>query len=213
MITHRVMPGECLASIADRYGFTNPLVIYNDPANQGLRHARTDPNVLLAGDEVAIPDAKMRIVTGATEQRYRFVVHRQPVYLKLRLVNRDGSPKSGLAYAVEYQGRVVHGTTDSGGGIVHEVPPHLPSAEVVVRDGQEDRRYQVALGYLDPVEEREGLRQRLKSLGYYVDVPGIPDELLFRYAMYAYEHAHDLPPQHYPPDQQMYHKLRLDYRS
>ena len=192
MTTHTVLPGECLASIAERYGFTNPRVIYDHPANEALRRARPDANVLLAGDEVVIPDRKTRVVTGATEQRYHFVVDRQPTYLRLRLLNPDGTPRAGLPYRIEYQGQVFPGTTSGDGTIVHEVPAWLPYATVIVTDGDREQQYRVALGYLDPVTDENGLRERLRNLGYYVDVPGIPESILLQHAIHAYQHANDL---------------------
>jgi hypothetical protein len=66
VISHVVAPGECLASIAEHYGFADPAVIYNHPENAALRRERPDPNVLLAGDVVAIPDRKLRELRAAT---------------------------------------------------------------------------------------------------------------------------------------------------
>jgi hypothetical protein len=212
MITHTVIPGECLASIAERYGFTNPRIVYDDPANEPLRRVRPDPNVLLAGDQVVIPDRKVRTVDASTGSRYQFVVDREPVYLRLRLVDSAGKPRSGLPYRIEYRDQIVHGTTDGAGAIAHVVPPDLPSALVVVTDAGEDEQYQVALGYLDPVMHKDGLKQRLQNLGYYVEVPGVPPQLLLEYATYAYQHANDLPPTGYP-DHTMYSKLTQEYCS
>lgn len=193
MQTHTVLPGECLGSIADRYGFTHPRVIYDDPANEALRRARPDPNVLLAGDEVVIPDKKVRVVSGATGQRYHFVVDRQPTWLRLRLLNPDGTPRAGLPYRIEYQGQVFPGTSGADGSIVHEVPPWLPYAMVYVTEHGREQQYRVALGYLDPVDDENGLRQRLRNLGYYVDVPGVPESILLQYAIHAYQCANELP--------------------
>lgn len=212
MTTHTVLPGECLASIAERYGFTNPRVIYDHPANAELKRARPDPNVLLAGDEVVIPDRKLRTVTGGTEQRYHFVVDRQPTYLRLRLLNPDDTPRSGLPYRLEYQGQIHPGTTGADGSIVQEVPSWLPGALLTVTDGGREEKYQVALGYLDPVTDSGGLKQRLKGLGYYVDVPGVPEDVCLRHAIHAYQHANDLPPTGYP-DSHLYHKLVKEYCS
>jgi hypothetical protein len=212
MRTHRVLPGECLASIAERYGFLDPRVVYDHPANEALRQARPDPNVLLAGDEVAIPEPRVRTISGGTEQRYRFVVNRQSTWLRLRLLEPDGSPRAGLPYRIEYQSQVVTGTTGGDGSIVHEVPAWLPSARVIVTAGDREETYQVALGYLDPVTHDEGLRQRLRNLGYYVEVPGVPETVLLEYALYAYQHARDLPRTRVP-DSALYGHLLKDYCS
>lgn len=193
MITHTVIPGECLASIADRYGFTDPRVVYDHPANAALRAARPDPNVLLAGDEVVVPDRQARTVTRATEQRHRFVVDREPVYLRLRLLDGAGKPRAGLAYRVEYQGQVLHGTTDGDGTVVQAVPAYLSSALVVVTDQGRNEEYQVALGYLDPVTSESGLRQRLENLGYTLPVDTVPADVKLRFAIHTFQVDHGLP--------------------
>ena len=212
MKTHRVLPGECLGSIAERYGFTNPRVVYDDPANEALRRVRPDPNVLLAGDEVAIPDRKVRTVSGGTEQRYHFVVDRQPTFLRLRLLNPDGTPRAGLPYRIEYQGHVFPGTSGADGTIVHEVQAWLPYAMVIVTERGHEHEYRVALGYLDPVTDQDGLRQRLRNLGYYVEVPGVPESILLQHAIHAYQHAHDLPVTS-AADTALYGKLLVEHCS
>jgi hypothetical protein len=193
MITHTVSPGECLASIAERYGFTNPRVVYDHPANEALRAARPDPNVLLAGDQVAVPERQVRTVTGATEQRHRFVVDRKLVYLRLRLLDGAGKPRAGLPYRVEYQGQVLHGTTDGDGTVVQVVPAYLSSALVMVKDQGRDEQYKVALGYLDPMTSESGLRQRLANLGYILPVDAVPADIKLRFATHSFQVHHGLP--------------------
>ncbi len=194
MTTHTVIPGECLASIAERYGFTNPRVIYDDPANENLRRARPDPNVLLAGDQVVIPDRKLRTVHGGTERRYRFVVDHQPTYLRVRLRSADGKPRAGLPYRVEYRDRVIHGKTGADGSITHEVPASLPAALLVVTDHGRDERYQVALGQLDPVTTESGVRQRLGNLGLLRPIDGITADMALRFALHSFQLREGLEP-------------------
>ena len=212
MGTHSVMPGECLESIAHRYGFTDPHLIYDHPDNAALRRARPDPNVLLPGDEVVIPEREVKWFDAATEQRHRFVVRRRPVLLRMRMLDGAGKPRSGIPYRVEFQQTVLHGVTSANGIVEQPVPAWVPQARVTLDCEGAEERYDVALGYLDPVTHEEGLRQRLKALGYYVEAPGIPEDVRLRHAIYAYEHANDLPATGYP-NSDLYEKLVEHYCS
>lgn len=60
-----VKKGECLSKIASQYGLTwQQLWHHND--NQKLNHKRKDPDVILEGDEVFIPESKPLIITMRT---------------------------------------------------------------------------------------------------------------------------------------------------
>jgi len=58
---HVVQSGEHLAAIARSYGLTSTTAILRDPANADL-FTRRNPNVLLPGDEITIPDPKEKRV-------------------------------------------------------------------------------------------------------------------------------------------------------
>ena len=190
MNTHTVAPGECLASIAERYGFTNPRLIYDHPANEALRRARPDPNVLLAGDQVVVPDLKVRTLESvATEHRYRFVVAREPTWLRLRLQEAAGIPRSGLPYEVSYGQTTLHGVTDSDGRIEQEIPRDLTMATVSVGAGRSRETFQVGLGFVDPVTTDGGLRQRLGNLGFLLPLDGVPEATALRFAIHSFQLA------------------------
>ena len=212
MGTHSVMPGECLESIAHHYGFTDPRLIYDHPGNAALRRARPDPNVLLPGDEVVIPERQVKWFDAATEQRHRFVVRRRPVLLRLRLIDGAGAPRSGIPYRVEYQQTVLRGVTSSDGVVEQPVPPSVPQALVTLETGATEEAYRVAFGHLDPVTHEDGLRQRLQALGYYVEAPDVPESIRLRHAIHAYQHANDFPPTG-EPDERLYGKLIEHYCS
>lgn len=193
MISHVVAPGECLASIAEHYGFADPAVIYNHPENAALRRERPDPNVLLAGDVVAIPDRKLRELRAATEQRQRVVVKRRPVELRLRLLDDQRQPRAGLPFVVEFQDQSIRGTTDGDGVVTAAVPSWLPAATVRVSDHGTEEVFQVALGYLDPADSADGVMQRLTNLGYRCEIPGLPADVALRFTISNFQRGTGLP--------------------
>src|SRR5262245_8080430 len=88
---HTVEPGDCLTSIATRYGFAKWQTIYDDPANADFRALRKNPNVLAPGDRIFIPDRQLGLKDGDTDARHRFRTAEPKIVL--RLVVRDESWK------------------------------------------------------------------------------------------------------------------------
>jgi len=92
---HKVRQGECISSIAGKYGHF-PETIWNDPANAQLKSKREDePNILYAGDVVVIPDKRLKEESGATDERHRFVKKGVPVQFRLRLMERSVEEQIG----------------------------------------------------------------------------------------------------------------------
>lgn len=80
---HTIRQGECIESLADRYGFF-PDTLWKHADNSELRDLRKDQNILQPGDVVVIPDLTRREERVATEQKHTF--RRLGVPAKLRVV-------------------------------------------------------------------------------------------------------------------------------
>jgi hypothetical protein len=87
MKTLVVQQGDCISSIAEEYGFFWR-TIWNDPQNAELKRKRKDPNLLMPGDEIFIPDKTVKTETGATEQRHKFVKKGVPAKLRIKILKR-----------------------------------------------------------------------------------------------------------------------------
>ena len=68
-----VTQGECLSSIARRFGITDWRTIYNHPENAEFRRRRPNPNILYPGDEIYAPPRELRNEPCSTGQRHSFV--------------------------------------------------------------------------------------------------------------------------------------------
>ncbi len=161
---HPVAPGESLESIAFRYGHFSPY-LWEHADNAGLRDERGDPNVLLAGDRVAVPAPRERSRPAATGRVHRFRRRGVPSLLRFRALVGD-RPLAGQPYVVEADGAEHRGTTDADGTLECHVRPDLPDAVVHVGRPPFVQTYRLSLRTVDPVGEAAGVRGRLANLGY-----------------------------------------------
>jgi murein L,D-transpeptidase YcbB/YkuD len=164
MTKHKVKQGECILSIAENNGFFWE-TLWNSSDNSDLKRKRENPNELEPGDIVVIPDKQLKEVTGGTEQKHRF--RRKGVPAKLRLqVKRNDEPRANVPYQLTIDGDTKTGQTDSNGIIEEAIPPNAVQAELKIGDVGNEEIYTFNLGTLDPIDTDNGIKGRLRNLGY-----------------------------------------------
>lgn len=163
---YKVKQGDCMSSIARRTGhFWETL--WNDPANSELQAARNDPNVLLMGDQVTVPQLRPKQEPGATEMRHRFVRRGEPSKLRMQVL-RDNQPLANQPYELIIDKTITRtGTTDPEGKIETPIPGDAKRGELFVGEEPKRYRYTLALGAVQPSDSLDGVQQRLKNLGFY----------------------------------------------
>jgi N-acetylmuramoyl-L-alanine amidase len=174
MAWHIVEPGECVSSLAQRYGLV-PRQIWDDDANKDLRQQRGDGNVLLAGDRLFIPERAPKSVERPTGALHRFRRRGVPAKFTTRLVD-DGAPKVDRPFVVEVAGKTIRGRTDGTGKVEAWIPPAARELDLTVGEGEGAARYHVLLGELDPVDTLRGAQARLANLGFDCPVDGADGE-------------------------------------
>jgi hypothetical protein len=163
MIEYTVRQGDCLASVAQNHGLFWK-TIWNDPANAELKRLRKDPNVLMPGDVMHIPERRLNWVNGATEVRHRFVAKGTPAKLRLRLL-QEGQPRANVSYVLMLEGKIIRGTADNDGWLEQSIPPGAQQGRLIIGESREEHR--ISLGHLDPVDQISGVQQRLRNLALY----------------------------------------------
>ncbi len=161
--THIVKPGECVATIAAKYGVPWKTV-WDAPENATLRRTRTDPNVLATGDKVVVPKPKPRQETAQAGQNNKFVVKREKVRLYLQL-KAGPDPLGGEEWELVCGDRHAKGTTKSDGIVEAEIPADQTEATLTLP--KRKQKYTLALGELDPIDTIRGAQARLHNLGLY----------------------------------------------
>lgn len=165
MPKHRkVTQGDCLASIAAEYGFVSFAEIWEHPGNAGLRAKRGNPNVLMPGDTVYIPDVPERVEGARVTAVNPFRLPGEPVWLRLRLTDATGSPLAG-EFAVTVGAAVTRGAVGPDGRIEVKVPADARMADLALAAAPGES-WTLQLGGLHPAEYVCGVQARLNNLGY-----------------------------------------------
>ncbi|HVN07117.1 MAG TPA: peptidoglycan-binding protein [Bryobacteraceae bacterium] len=163
-MNYTVSQGDCIYSIAAQYGFLWK-TIWNHPQNAALQQQRQNPGLLLPGDTVFIPDKTPRIESKPTDQQHVFVKEADKFVLRLQLLDRNHNPRTGLSYVLSVDGNLTNGTTDGEGRIEVPISPGASQAQLTVQDQGESEKYQLNLGYVNPIDDSTGHQQRLTNLG------------------------------------------------
>jgi hypothetical protein len=145
--------------------------LWDDPANADLRSLRREnPNAIMAGDVVVIPDLRQTSSTIATGARHRFRRRGVPAKLRFQVLD-DGEPVANAPFVLEVDGRTIEGKTTGEGLVEASIQPSASHARLRVQRPAEDDddegvlEYDFQLGQLDPADTLSGARQRLVNLG------------------------------------------------
>jgi hypothetical protein len=182
-----VTENGCIASLAFEQGFS-PDTIWGHPENAKLKELRGDPNVLLAGDLVYVPDLRTKKLSCTVDGKHRFRRHGVPAKFRLQLLDED-LPRAALAYRFECGTAVYEGCTDAEGKLEHWIPPNSTSVRLTL-DGHEV--FDIRVGYLNPVSEDSGIEGRLANLGYLRSDEAVTPEARAS-ALLAFQHHQGLP--------------------
>src|SRR5205823_4496192 len=134
--------------------------------NADLKQLRRDPNVLLEGDVVVIPDKTPKEESCPTEQKHKFKKKGTPAKIKIRLM-LDDRPRANEPYRLAIDGTWFEGNLDGDGFLEQAIPPGAVRGVLRVGSGERIDEYELALGHLDPIDTDGGVSGRLRGLGYH----------------------------------------------
>ncbi|SRR6266851_3311587 len=161
-----VEQGECISSIAYENGFL-PETLWNDPGNANLKAGRKDPNVLLPGDRVHIPEKRVREESCATDSKHAFELKGGREVLRIVLLDSDGNPRASLPYILKIKGgHTKSGQTNAKGLVEAPIPPNAREGELIINKGGAEEHYELDLGAIDPPSTVRGVQARLNHLGF-----------------------------------------------
>lgn len=130
MGTTKVTDGDCMSSIAEAHGFRDYHSVYDDGANKNLKSKRPNPNALVIGDDVFLPDTKIKVEKKSTDKTWTFVVKKaHPVRLRIVIIDREDKPVSGRKWDL-ISPVAKSGTTGKNGLIDLEIPANAKAGEL-----------------------------------------------------------------------------------
>lgn len=162
-----VKQGDTLLSLAHAEGFRNWEVIQDHPKNAALKNDRPGGHQLFAGDKVFIPSKKVEPFKVATDRRHSFVLRSLKAYVRV-VVGDDREVYSGCRYLLTADGTDHEGQTDDQGLVEVQVPADCKEGtlKVWLPDTDQPVTWSVKLGHLDPIQTEEGIKGRLRNLGF-----------------------------------------------
>jgi N-acetylmuramoyl-L-alanine amidase len=166
---HVVVDGEHLPGIAAKFGFSSFRTILDHPENAEIKKQRSNPNVLVPGDRIFIPDRELRNEDAATGQRHQFVRAGEVLELRVKVLDLSEKALPGPCELAIELARVP--MTESQNIFT---APILPDATRVAMEfttpepGKSGpQKFPLFVGGLDDIKEFSGQQQRLNNLGYF----------------------------------------------
>jgi hypothetical protein len=173
--TYAAKQGDHISSIAKQFGFRDFLTIWNHPNNSALKKLRKNPNVLFPGDSVFVPDPLPKSEGRPTGAVHKFQIPNKKLKLRIVLRDFDNQPIPNANCSLEVDGTTYALTTTAKGLIECEIQP--TSQDGVLKVPALDLEFPIKIGYLNPVAEDEGAKERLMNLGYLnADLPSAIEE-------------------------------------
>jgi len=159
-----IKQGDYLKKLAHRRGFVADEV-WSDPKNAELKAKRKDPNQLVAGDVLYIPDDPPKKLPFVAKSDNQYVADVPKVKVKVALkvagtvLKQEPYVVKGIGHDDEEK------KTDDDGNVEVEAPVHV--REFVIYLPKRKQSCNLLIGGLDPIDVPSGVRMRLTHLGFY----------------------------------------------
>lgn len=163
---HTAGQGDSTTRIAFRNGFFWKTV-WEHSENSELKSLRKDPNILLPGDTVFVPELRKGQESAATEKRHRYRRKGVPEYLNVQFFDLYGRPFANKPFTLTIDKQQFTGNLDGDGWLRHPISPDAQEGLIKIGKNGELAEMRLNLGHLDPVSEITGVKGRLRNIGYY----------------------------------------------
>lgn len=189
-LKHVIAPGQTAEGVIWSYTLDDYQSVWMSGDNADLRKARPDPNILMPGDILVVPDPKPKTYHLATGERHRIALKVPKKELRLRILLHKDEPLAGTSYTltVDEEDEPRQGTTD-GDGVLKELIRFDRTGALLEID---DRRFRLRFNYLNPFpatpkESVIGVSSRLACLGYEAGAASRPDSAALASALALYQ--------------------------
>ncbi|MBV9496720.1 MAG: peptidoglycan-binding protein [Acidobacteria bacterium] len=163
---HDVQLGETLIGIAAKNRLDSADTVLDRSENAELKKVRPDVGILKQGDKVFVPNREMRQEACAIDSSHKFVAKKPKAWIRIVAHDADGKVV-GKSYELRVWGKVASGAIPADGILELQVPVDATDGILLItmEDGTIDR-WDLRLGYMDPIAETSGIQSRLNNLGF-----------------------------------------------
>lgn len=158
-----VRQGDYVAKIAAQLGCSED-EIWNHEKNKELKESGRTKEILAPGDCLFIPELSRHALAISLENTSSYSANVPSISVRIRLTNTGGTPITNEPYLVGDLDSTKKGDTGPDGII--ELSASVLSRVVHVIFPRTLQRLAIQVGFLDPVCEESGIRQRFANLGY-----------------------------------------------
>jgi hypothetical protein len=163
---HTIEQGETLLALAAAGGLKSWEDIVNAPENASIKDQLSDPGILLPGLNVFIPNRVMRQEASAIDAKHPFTITRPKAWLRLAVKDAAGKPIAGT-YTLTVDGVATRGTIPADGVIEQAVGVDASEGTLVVNAGDgTTETWDLRIGYMNPLDDDDGIAARLANLGF-----------------------------------------------
>ena len=165
-ITHVVREGECISTLAYRYGLL-PDTLWNADENAALKKLRGDKNILNPGDSVVIPVPRREAKQVEAGKAYRIRGKGFAETVRVRFLDPEGQPRAKQPYVIALVSDAMTeeraGETNGEGFVIEPAAASVHTVKITLGKG-ETHEFRVAC--LAPLDTIAGVQARLCHLGY-----------------------------------------------
>jgi len=187
-----VEDGEHISLIAEEFGFARFETILEAPENATLKKRRKNPHQLVPDDLLVIPEQESKSEDVPVDSSIRIVVQRQPVFLRVRVLDVFGNAVASSEGTIETERGSVAVTSDNDGIVRAQIPRATKRARLKIGG----LSFQILVGALQPADFLEGVRARLINLGHWAGQSQVDDaggEGEFKLGVELFQDAAGLP--------------------
>ena len=158
-----IKQGDYMAKLGHTLGFDADAV-WNDGKNKELKKARKNPNMLVPGDILFVPDEPRKGLALEKETDNSYVATVPKISVSV-IVTEDDEPIKDEKYQLRGLDDETEYQTDSDGRVEFKAPVHVREVELYFPE--RELTMKVGIGDLDPIDTDSGVRMRLTHLGFY----------------------------------------------
>jgi N-acetylmuramoyl-L-alanine amidase len=164
--TETVRVGDCVSRLAAVNQFRRWQTVYDHPDNRPLRESRGNPNQLVPGDVVAIPEKQEKVLHLQTGREHLLMVRAQKTRLRIKYAGTHPAQ-----YELRIGTKTMRGSVPADGVIDENISPTEAGGELVVTPigvaGSTPGRWSLRIGSMQPIDSLVGVQQRLNNLALF----------------------------------------------